>query len=66
MQGLAPVLSQRPVGLPTPSCSICVQRAKCPPSRKKEPPQPVKWRGVQKEGTGASSSPKRESKLKKI
>lgn len=66
MQGSAPVLSQRPIGLPPLLQHMCTTCKVSPPSRKKQPPQPVKWQGVQKEGTGPSSSPKRESKLKKI
>lgn len=57
MQGSAPVLSQKPTGPPPPSCSICVQRAKCPPlpAKKKESPQPVKMvGGGDKEGMTAS------------
>lgn len=66
-EGSAPVLSQRPIGLPTPSCSICEQRAKCPPpSRKKQHPLTSKMVGGAERGDGSTPSPKRESKLKKI
>lgn len=52
MQGSAPVLSQRPTGPPTPSCSICVQRAKCPPlpTKKKAPAASENGRGCRKGG----------------
>lgn len=65
--GLGACPFPRPVGPPTPSCSICVQRAKCPPlPAKKSPSQPVKMAGGAERGDGCIPSPKRESKLKKI
>lgn len=52
--GSAPVLSPRPTGPPPPSCSICVQRAKCPPlpAKKREPPASEnggRWRKRERE-----------------
>lgn len=64
MHGSAPVLSQRPGG-PPPPCSICVQRAKCPPFPQKRAPPASEKGGVQK-GDESIPPPKRESKLKKI
>lgn len=63
MQGSAPVLLQ---GLPPPpSCSICVQRAKCPPfpAIKRVP---ISENGGGKKGARASLSLKREFEFKNI
>lgn len=66
MQGSAPVLSQRPIGPPTPSCSICVQRAKCPPlPAKKSSPQPVKMAGGAQRGDGSIPLSKARIQIKK-
>lgn len=58
----------RPGGPPTPSCSICVQRAKCPPFPQKKGPPMARENGGGGAGRGrmgASLSPKARIQIKK-